>query len=146
MLHDYQQQRICTLLDPGRDPLGTDHRGAETRLLVILVVDGLHHEVGDIDPGEVQQFEGPKLEALTNDQIAKYILYIDEVASFLEFTHDDTLDSNLTATTVLLNRFFFLKNAKTVIVSDAIVNDSVFEFLKHRASDKTVYLKNDYKK
>jgi rod shape determining protein RodA len=22
MLHDYQQQRICTLLDPGRDPLG----------------------------------------------------------------------------------------------------------------------------
>src|SRR6185437_8877323 len=22
LMHDYQQQRICTLLDPGRDPLG----------------------------------------------------------------------------------------------------------------------------
>jgi superfamily II DNA or RNA helicase len=65
-----------------------------------------------------------------DDNIKNYVVYIDEVASFLEFTHNDTLDNNIqTIYTSLIN---IVKYAKKVIVSDALINDNVINFLKHR--------------
>ena len=45
-----------------------------------------------------------KLGQLDEEDLKKYIVYIDEVSSFLEFTHNDTLDSILKDVFVLLNR------------------------------------------
>ena len=46
-----------------RQPLGSDHAGSVTRLFKILVVDGFHHRVGDIQRRQVHQFKRPEFEA-----------------------------------------------------------------------------------
>jgi hypothetical protein len=40
----------------------------------------------------------------------------------------------------------FIKTAHKVIVSDATINDGVFEFLKHREIETMVYVENKFKK
>ena len=61
-------------------------------------------------------------------------MYIDEISSFLELTHNDTLDNVLKHVYHTLIRF--IKHADKVIVSDALITDAVFELLKHRSDDK----------
>ena len=78
-----------------------------------------------------------KLDALEEEEIANYIVYIDEVSSFTEFTENDLLDHRLKKIVSLLTRL--MKFAKKVIVSDALINDATFELLKHRALSKTVF-------
>ena len=85
-----------------------------------------------------------KLEALGDDEIAKYIIYIDEVASFTEFTNNDLLDNVLKRVVSTLTRL--IKHARKVIVSDALINDSTFELLKHRPLSRAVFLTNGFKK
>ena len=85
-----------------------------------------------------------KLDALEEEEIANYIVYIDEVSSFTEFTENDLLDHRLKKIVSLLTRL--MKFAKKVIVSDALINDATFELLKHRALSKTVFLTNEFKK
>ena len=48
---------------PGGEALGGDGAGAVAGLLVILAVDGFHHRVRDVQPGQVQQLEGAEAEA-----------------------------------------------------------------------------------
>jgi hypothetical protein len=48
----------------GGQPLGADHRGLVAGLFVVLVIDGLHHRMRHIEPGEVEQLEGAELERL----------------------------------------------------------------------------------
>ena len=83
-----------------------------------------------------------KIDALGDDELANYIVYIDEIASFLEFTGNDTLDSVLKRVQVVLMRI--VRYAGKIIVSDALINDNVFEFLKHRDIKTTIFLKNNY--
>ena len=85
-----------------------------------------------------------KLIDLTDEEMSNYIVFIDEVSSFLELTHNDTLDHVLKHVYRTLIRF--IKNAKKVIVSDALITDAVFELLKHRADDTKIYVKNKFKK
>ena len=85
-----------------------------------------------------------KLDALSEEEIENYIIYIDEVSSFTEFTNNDLLDGILKRIVSLLTRL--MKHAKKVIVSDALINDSTFELLKHRPLSKTVFLTNSFKK
>jgi hypothetical protein len=85
-----------------------------------------------------------KLGELDEDELENYIVYIDEVSSFLEFTHNDTLDSILKDVFVLLSRL--VKHAKKVIVSDALINDNTFEFLKNRRPETTIMLSNSFQK
>jgi hypothetical protein len=85
-----------------------------------------------------------KLGQLGEEDLKKYIVYIDEVSSFLEFTHNDTLDSILKDVFVLLSRL--VKFARKVIVSDALINDNTFEFLKHRSPESTIMLTNTFQK
>jgi hypothetical protein len=84
-----------------------------------------------------------KFEKITNDQLSNYIVYIDEINSFLEnTTHNITLDKNIRRVESILNRI--IKHAHKVIVSDAIISETVFDFLKHRK--EPFYIKNEYKK
>ena len=48
---------------PGDDALRRDRRGAIARLLVVLVVDRLHHRVRHVEPGQVEELERPHAEA-----------------------------------------------------------------------------------
>jgi hypothetical protein len=85
-----------------------------------------------------------KLGDLGEDELSNYIVYIDEISSFLEFTHNDTLDGVLQQVFVLLQRL--VKFAGKVIVSDALINDATFFFLKSRPLENTVMLTNTFQK
>jgi hypothetical protein len=88
-----------------------------------------------------------KLSKLTKEDKNKYIVFIDEITSFLNITHNSTLDKNIKVVYNMLTSI--IKNAKKVIVGDAIVLDNVFEILKSRikAEDKkTLFITNNYNK
>jgi hypothetical protein len=70
-----------------------------------------------------------KLGDLDEDELGDYIVHIDEVSSFLEFTHNDaTTHGVLQHVFVLLQRLD--KNAGKSIVSDDLINDDTYLFLK----------------
>ena len=69
-----------------------------------------------------------KLEALGDDEIAEYTVFIDEVTSLIEFTGNDLLDAVMRKIVVTLSRL--IKHAKRVILSDAMINDGAFELVK----------------
>ena len=69
-------------------------------------------EVGDID----------------DDELANYIVYIDEVSLLLEFTHNDYLDGVLKVVFTYLQRL--VKFAGTSIIPYARINDATFLFIK----------------
>jgi hypothetical protein len=81
---------------------------------------------------------------LTNAKLSDYIVFIDEINSFLEhLTHNKTLHRGLKPIYALLIRI--IKNAHKGIVADALISDNVFTFLETR-SQEHFYIKNDFKK
>ena len=88
-----------------------------------------------------------KLIHLSKEEKQEYIIFIDEISSFLNLTHNKTLDNNIKNVYNLLTSL--IKNAKKVIVADAIIMDNVNEFLKLRIKQKktnTLYISNNYLK
>ena len=86
-----------------------------------------------------------KLSDLDEEEIANYILYIDEVNSFLDFTHNTTLKTKMKHVYYILRRL--IRYSHKVIISDRIINDSCVNFLKFRYDDtKTIYINNTFKK
>jgi hypothetical protein len=86
-----------------------------------------------------------KLSSASKEHFNDYIIYIDEITSFLQtLTHNETLDKDIKQIYYLLMKI--IKNAYKVIVSDAIINDNTFNFLKYRSDDKKIYIINEYKK
>jgi nucleoside-triphosphatase THEP1 len=85
-----------------------------------------------------------RLGSLSNEELSDCILYIDEITSFLELTHNQTLDKQIVEVFNLVMRF--VKHAGKVIVSDALITDSTFELLKHRNRDGFLFLENTYQK
>jgi hypothetical protein len=84
-----------------------------------------------------------QLEELPKEAISKYIIYIDEVASFLEaITHNETLDGKLKGIYIVLMRL--IKYADKVVVSDALINDGVLELVQNR--ENKIFIKNKYAK
>ena len=83
-----------------------------------------------------------KLEALDDDDMTEYTVFIDEVSSLIEFTGNDLLDTIMRKIVVTLSRL--LKHAKRVILSDAMINDGAFELVKNRAPG--LVLKNEFKR
>ena len=71
-----------------------------------------------------------KLCQLTKEDKNKYIVFIDEITSFLNITHNSTLDKNIKYVYNMLTSI--IRNAKKVIVGDAIILDNVFDILKNR--------------
>ncbi len=102
-----------------------------------LLLGAWHEEHQDVRTN-LQDVEGlaicpkslVKLGELEDEELANYIVYVDEVSSFWEFTHSDTLDSILQQVFVLLARV--ARCAGKLIVSDALINDNTFEFVKYR--------------
>ena len=107
----------------------------------------------DIDPLKVKSFvicinSLNKLTYLKNEEINNYIIFIDEINSFLELTHNDTLNGNIKHIYTLLKRL--IRHAKKVIVSDAVILENVFDLLNIRINEteanKTLFITNTYKK
>jgi hypothetical protein len=85
-----------------------------------------------------------KINLLEASGLNDYIVYIDEVASFLELTHNETIDATLKETFYYVANI--VKHAKKVIVSDALINDNVFYFLRRRPPAKTIFVENSFNK
>ena len=80
-------------------------------------------------------------EMCIRDRIKDYTVYIDEVTSLLEFTGNDLLDNVMKQVVATLSRL--AKHAKTVILSDAMVNDAAFELVNNRAQG--IMIHNEFK-
>ena len=81
---------------------------------------------------------------LSDDELNNYIVFIDEINSFIEhLTHNDTLHHKLKQIYTLLIRI--IKHAHKVIVADALISDNVFTLLKVR-NYQHIYIKNEFKK
>jgi hypothetical protein len=84
-----------------------------------------------------------QLENLSNSDIEQYIVFIDEINSFLQFTHNHHI-SNLKRIYNLLLRI--IKNAKKVIVSDNMICDNVFELLDVRQDENIKFIINEFQR
>jgi hypothetical protein len=82
-----------------------------------------------------------KLENITEDQLNKTCIYIDEISSFLLLTHNSTLDQNIKRIFTLLIKL--IKNCKKLIVSDAFINDQCLELFNLRKGKK-LFIDNSY--
>jgi hypothetical protein len=87
-----------------------------------------------------------RLAELTKDHKNKYVVFIDEITSFKNLTHNDILNGSIKYIYNLLTSI--IKNAHKVIVADAIILDNTLDFLKSRISEdnKTLFIYNKYKK
>ena len=76
-----------------------------------------------------------KFSALSKDELSNYIVYIDEITSFLNLTHNDTLNHDLK---MIFNYLMNIsKYCCKFIISDAILKDSIFDTVRHR--DQTIF-------
>ena len=87
-----------------------------------------------------------RLKNISIMQMNDTILFIDEIASFIEFTHNDLLEKKglMKETHNLLMKL--IKNCKKVIVCDHMINDGVFTLLSNRKDDEKIFINNNYKK
>jgi hypothetical protein len=85
-----------------------------------------------------------KLYMLDKDDLVDYVIYLDEVSSFLELIHNNTLDKNLKDVFGLVAKC--IKHAGKVVVSDAMVNDVVLDLLKQRDLNDAIFVQNDFKR
>lgn len=88
-----------------------------------------------------------KLIHLSKEEKQEYIIFIDEITSFLNLTHNKTLDNNIKNVYNIL--MSLIKNAKKVIVADAIIMDNVMALLNLRIKQKktkTLYISNNHLK
>ena len=65
-----------------------------------------------------------KLEYLSNEELGQYIVFIDEINSFIQFTHNENIKELKRVYNLLLR---IIKNAHKVIVCDHIICDNVFD-------------------
>jgi len=85
------------------------------------------------------------LNRLSDNELKNYIVYIDEISSFLEtLTHNNNLNGNLKLINNILMRI--IKNCHKIIVSDALISDNVFELLKFRNDNEKVFIINEFRK
>jgi hypothetical protein len=86
-----------------------------------------------------------KLSHLTDEEFEDFIVYIDEINTFLKnYTHNETLDAHLSLIHTTLMRI--IKFAHKIIFTDARINDGVFELLQGRNVNKTIFIDNQFKK
>lgn len=85
-----------------------------------------------------------KLKMMTKKDMQNTILFIDEVESFLQLSHNKTLNGILKNTFELLIKL--IKNCKKIIVADAKIPKSIFELLKTRPDATKIFINNKFKK
>ncbi len=84
-----------------------------------------------------------KLQSITNDELKGLVVYIDEIDSFLKFTHNTTI-KHIKTIYRLLKRI--VNNCAKLIVSDATIMSNLYVFLKNRVSVNTLMITNKFKK
>jgi hypothetical protein len=87
-----------------------------------------------------------KLDYLTTKQMKDKIIYIDEFECFSNnLTHNKNLDNNIRLINNLLMKL--VKNCHKLIISDALINENVLNFLNvNKTLRKTIFIKNTFKK
>jgi len=88
-----------------------------------------------------------KLNYFKDEDIENYIVYIDEINSFIKhITHNITINKNLYEITRILTNI--IKKAHKVIVSDAEISDGVMTFLNSRINEdnQTIMINNTFQK
>lgn len=87
-----------------------------------------------------------KLDYLNVKQMKDKIIYIDEFECFSNnLTHNKNLDNNIRLINNLLMKL--VKNCHKLIISDALINENVKNFLNiSKSNRKTIFIKNTYKK
>ena len=82
-----------------------------------------------------------RLKDFKDEDFKNYFVYIDEINSFLQsLTHNDKLTKNIKYIYIILMRI--IKNCKKLILSDAIINNNVLNFIKKRKLKNTLYIEN----
>lgn len=82
---------------------------------------------------------------IDDDEFENYVVYIDEITSFIDsFLYNDSLNSHLKSTYLILMKI--IKRCKKLIVSDAMLNDNVFNLLEQRKTHNNIIITNEYKK
>ena len=81
---------------------------------------------------------------ITPDELNKTIIYIDEIASFLNLTHNKII--NPINREIIKQLKYIIENAYKVIVSDNFLNDGVFKLLEKRDKTKTLFINNTFQK
>jgi hypothetical protein len=80
--------------------------------------------------------------------ISNYIVYIDEIDGFLNFTHNEQLNKDIKQIYLLF--IYILKNCHKIVVSDAIISDNVinlFNSIKNNDNDfNGLFIVNTFKK
>jgi excinuclease UvrABC helicase subunit UvrB len=81
----------------------------------------------------------------SDEQFKDFVVYIDEVNSFLEtLTHSHILTKDIKTVYETLIRI--IKNCKKLIVSDHTITDAAFAMFKNKKSKRTLYVENKYQK
>lgn len=74
-----------------------------------------------------------------------YIVYVDEINSLLtSLTHNHLINDKLKPLYITLMKI--INNCHKLIVSDATINDSIFNFLYNRIDDTKIYINNTFQK
>lgn len=82
---------------------------------------------------------------ITDYEISNMVIYIDEIYHFIDFTHNNLLEKHAKECFIMLSRF--IKYAKKLIISDAMINNGVFYLFNDRINTTpSLYLKNTFKK
>ena len=98
----------------------------EKENMIVCCINSLHSKFNDIEPNN-------------------YIIYIDEINSFIEnYLTNDLLNTHLQKTNRIL--MGIISKCKKLIVSDAHINNLTMLFLEKRKTKNGLYIKNPYKK
>ena len=74
-----------------------------------------------------------------------YIVYIDEISTFTRhLTHNNQLNNILKPVYITLMKI--INNCKKLIVSEALINDNVFNIIEKRKHETKILIKNSFKK
>ena len=84
-----------------------------------------------------------KLIHIRDDEIRNLVVYIDEIDSFLKFTHNQTID-NMKPIFLTLKRI--VNKCAKLIVSDATILNNIFLFLRNRVPTNSLLLTNSFRK
>lgn len=80
---------------------------------------------------------------ITVEEMKNYIIYIDEISSLINFTHNKLVDvNNIVITKKLID---LINNCYKLVLSDNFINDSLFKLIKHRHGEMLILI-NEFKK
>lgn len=86
-----------------------------------------------------------KLNIISDEDIKNYIVYIDEITAFIDsLLFNDALNKELKQ--IYLKLMKIIKECNKLIVSDAIINNNVFNLLEKRNKKNKIFIINEYKK